>query len=118
MHSFPTLLKKPLPPFGSHVQGKIRQGIKPTNDIFLFVGTNAFALAEKFSSSQWVLTFSANHSPYEYDWPVQNCSVLVFDRGGVKHSTIEQLAHALLMAGAAIVRIVLVNYRLVIYRRN
>lgn len=113
------LLKaKPLPPYGQRLQTYLRQGLTPKNSIFLFLGLQAWKKAKIFNNTQTVLLLPPGHSPYDYQWPVQQCSVLAFDTGGLAPTYIEQTAHALLMAGALSVHVILFDYRLIVYRRD
>ncbi len=113
-----TIKDKPLPPYGQRLQAYLQQGLIPKNSIFLFLGLQAWQKAKAFNNTQVVLLLPPNHSPYNYQWPVQKCSVLAFDTGGLAPNTIEQTAHALLLAGALSVHMVLFDYRLIIYRRD
>jgi len=109
---------KPLPPYGQKLQAYLQKGFKPKNSIFLFLSFKAWEKAKAFNQSQVVLLLPADRSPYDYCWPVQGCSVLAFDTGGLEPNTIEQTAHALLLAGALSVHIILFDNRLVVYRRD
>ncbi len=112
------LKHKKLPPYGKKLKELLAQGKKPRNSIFLFLGINAWQSAKAFSHIQQVLVLPPDESPYSFDWPVKECSVLAFDKGGLAPDDIEQTAHALLLAGAASVHVILFNYRLVVYRRD
>lgn len=110
--------KKQLPPFGKSLQALLQQGTKLKNNIFLFLGINAWNAAQNVMRNQHVLVLPPDHLPTEYEWPVQNYSVLAFDTGGLEPEFIEKTAHTLLVAGATDVYVALFNHKLVIYRRN
>jgi hypothetical protein len=112
------MINKRLPPFAHPLYAQLQAGDNPRNDIFLFIEQCPWLYASGWFAKQSVLAFSPPYSPYHYHWPVQGCSLLVFDKQGVEPFFIEQLAHALLIAGAKIVRVVLFDYCLVIYRSN
>lgn len=106
-----------LPPYGSRLAKLLKTGKKPRNDIFCFCGYNAWRKAKALTRSQYVLCLPPGANPIEYQWPVRECDVLVFDTGGCELRDIEHLAYCLLCAEAAIVRAVLCNQQ-VIYRRD
>jgi hypothetical protein len=108
---------KKLPPYGKKLKQLLAQGEKPKNCIFLFLGINAWQSAKAFNHTQTVLVLPPEKSPYSFNWPVQECAVLAFDKGGLEPDYIEKTAHALLLAGAISIHVVLFNYKLVVYRR-
>jgi hypothetical protein len=80
------------------------------------MGAHAWQKANAHQSRQWVLALPLGESPYHYLWPVYDCEILAFDTGGLTPSHIEQTAHALLLAQAKSVHIILSNQQLVIYQ--
>lgn len=112
------ITNKPLPPFGEAMRVLLQQGMKLNNNLFLYLGNRAWHAAKNAASNKHVLALPPNHSPYEFDWPVQGCEVLAIDTSGVAPTLIEQTAHALLLAGAISMHVILANFNLVIYRRN
>lgn len=110
---------KRFPPYGRKLFNALQCGYKPTNDIFLFIGKNAWQEAKYFSRFQDVLVFPQDYHPGEFDWSVVNgFSVLVFDTGNVHREVIKKLAYSLLLALAAIVRVALMDYQLIIFHKE
>ena len=62
---------KPFPPYGKKLFDALRHGHKPTNDIFLFVGQNAWQNAKYFSTWQDVLILPPHRHPDEF--PLKKC---------------------------------------------
>lgn len=108
---------KKLPPYGKQLAENIREGKLPKNDIYLTLGFRAWKAARIYALSQTVLLLPSDESPYHFEWPVTNLSVLLIDTGKVAEHLIKQTAHALLLAEASIVRAILLNGSLVIFRR-
>lgn len=109
---------KPLPPHAKEAAFLFSWGVQPRNDIFIFAGLNAWQKAKAFEDTQVVLCLPLSTDPSIYFWPVHNCSILLFDTGGLNVSDVERISYYLLCANATIVRVVLVNNSLVIYRRD
>jgi hypothetical protein len=108
----------PLPPYGKEAAFLYSMGVQPRNDIFIFAGLNAWQKAKAFENTQVVLCLPLGTDPSIYFWPVHNCSVLLFDTGGLNISDIERISYYLLCAKATIVRVALINNTLIIYRRD
>lgn len=106
----------PLPPYGLKILKILRAKQLPTNDIFLFVGDGAWESAKIHSQSQAVLLLPQGESPYNYLWPVEGCSVLTIIKSEVDSHIIKQLAHVVLSSGATVMRAILPNFSLVVYR--
>jgi len=111
-------LPKPLPPYGRRAALLLAKGIQPKNDIFIFAGLNAWDKAKIFAKTHIVLCLPLNTNPFDFFWPTNGRSVLLFDTGGLNITEIEHIAFCLLCAKATIVRALLINNTLVIYRRN
>jgi hypothetical protein len=95
---------KPLPPYGREAAWLLSWGVKPKNDIFIFVGLHAWKLAKHFQDTQLAMLLPPNTDPASYLWPVQDCPVLVFINGDASLNDIEKLSYRLLLDGAEIVR--------------
>lgn len=108
----------PFPPFGEAVYQQLQKGHLPKNDIFVFLGFNAAQEAEIFSQHQWVLALPLRHTPHRYRWPVDRCSILGIDKGGLSLWQIEEIAYVLLLSGAIAVRMILSNHAFVVYSRD
>ncbi|MGD9107589.1 MAG: hypothetical protein PVI75_00250 [Gammaproteobacteria bacterium] len=99
---------KPFPPYGRKLFDARQHGYKPKNDVFLFIGKNAWQKAKDFTNWQDVLALPPNCEPDKFNWSVVNeSSVLVFDTGNVNYTVIRKLAYILLLASASIVRVAL-----------
>ena len=108
---------KKLCPYGKQLQENIAKNGLPRNDIFLFFGKNAWRKATSFAIQQAVLVLPDNESPYQYFFPVENCSILAVATSPVPIHAIKQLAHCVLSYRALIMRAILPDGSLVIYRR-
>jgi hypothetical protein len=113
-------VKKPLAPFSKKLEYLLSNNQKPRNNIFVFIGVNAFQKAKAFETSQFVLALPYGDDPEIYRWSVRGCEPLVFDTGGiyVNANLIRKFAYILLESGAVVVRIMLLDGRMVIYRRE
>lgn len=108
---------KPLPPYGKEAAFLLSWGVQPRNNIFIFAGFNAWQKARAFENTQVVLCLPLEVNPFIYFWPVNNCSILLVDTGGLSITDIEIISYCLLCADATIVHALLANGTLVIYRR-
>jgi hypothetical protein len=107
---------KPFPPYGKKLFNALQCGYKPINDVFLFIGKNAWQKAKYFSNWQDVLVLPPHSHPDKFDWSItKKLSVLVFDTGNVQYEVIRKLAYNLLSALASIVRVVLATSELVVF---
>jgi hypothetical protein len=106
------------PPFGEALYQRLKTGYLPKNDIFLFLGFNAVQAAKKLRHQQRVLALPWRHTPYRYIWPVDRCSILGIDKGGLLLWQIEEIAYVLLLSGAIAVRVILSNHDFVVYSRD
>ena len=112
------LLKKRLAPFGRELEKQLATGMKPRNDIFFCLGKHAWEKAKHFANTHAVLVLPPNESPYDYEWPVAGCSVLIFGTSPLPISYIEATAYCLLTANAEIVRASLYESSFAVYRRH
>lgn len=104
-----------LPPFSSNLKNFLASGRKPSNDIYFFCGINAWRKAKYFSRYRFTLCLPPFLNPAIYKWPVQGCSVLLFETGNLETNDIEEIAFYLLGFGASIVRAVNNDYELAIF---
>lgn len=101
---------KPLPPYGRKLLIALQCGYKPKNDIFLFVGQNAWQDAKYFSNWQDVLILPPHRHPDEFDWSiVEGLSILLRDANNVQYEVIRKLAHSLLSSLASVVYVPFVD---------
>jgi len=67
--------KKPLPPYGKEL---LKQ--RTPSEIWLFLGPGAWRYAKScYSYGKVVLVMPEDKSPEDFNWPVQNVSLLIFD---------------------------------------
>ncbi|MGD9152163.1 MAG: hypothetical protein PVG30_00685 [Gammaproteobacteria bacterium] len=101
---------KQLPPYGRKLLIALQCGYKPTNDVFLFVGQDAWQNAKYFSNWQDVLILPPHRHPDEFDWSiVKGLSVLLRDADNVRYEVIRKLAHSLLSSLASVVYVPLAD---------
>lgn len=96
-------------PYGKILAEQLKIGNKPRNDIFLFLGKDAWKRAKQFYfSGQTVHILPENKIPEQYIWPVYSFPVLVFDMNmeDENEAILKRLALQLLKSGASCVRII------------
>jgi hypothetical protein len=112
-------ISKRLPPYAKKICDGLKNGMKPKNDIFIFLGKYSWKKAASFLNIHSVASLPDGDNPANYLWWfVKGFSVLVIDTSGVGSEVIRRLAYELLKAGATVVRVVLVSYKLVIFRQG
>ena len=85
------------------------------------MGKEAWQKGRNFSErGQTVLVLPPDETPELYIWPVDNCDVLAMVTSPIAPHIIKQTAHALLLSGARVVRVLLPTHKnkLVVYRRQ
>lgn len=88
-----------LPPFGKKVQSILNKTTK--NDIYLFCGNHAWEKSKNHSISRSLtLCLPPWTDPTDYQWPVKDYPVIVFDTGASEDSYIRRLAYSLFLSGA------------------
>ncbi len=109
-----------LPPFGTKLLETFKNSdFYPANDIYLFVGLNAWKKASNFQISRpGTLCLPPWLPPRDYYWPVLNCNVLVFDTGYAEELYIEELVYCLYQNGSNIVRFICPEYKLTVYHKE
>lgn len=117
-------ISKPLPPYGKLLMLRLQAGHTPKKDVFVFIGFHAWQRALAFQDKQTILVLPFGSEPENYHWPVNGLSLLVFDTSDLQaeaflqlnQNTIRKTAYVLLAAGARIVRVILSNHQLVVFR--
>lgn len=105
-----------LPPYGKFLFEKICKEGRPKNDIYLFVGTQAFKKAKEFQISRpGTLALPAYECPSQYFWPVNGCDILIFDTGYCETDYLNDLAYYLYQHHANIVRCVLPDFTIITF---
>jgi hypothetical protein len=93
---------KKIPLYGIPLYNLQKKGERPTNSIYLFIGQNARKKGEAFKISQptRLLVLPPYLSPFDFRWPVDQCSVIIFDSGYPDEEYIKDTVHCLYEAGA------------------
>lgn len=116
----PKIQVKKLPPYGKPLSDLVTSGQRPSNDVNLFIGNQAWAKGHSFSISYppRTLILPPWRSPNTYHWPVTQCDVLIFDTGYADQSYIEELAYCLFQDGANVVRSISPHFILSAYKKD
>jgi len=111
---------KKVPPYGKPLYQLIKSGSIPKNDVRLFIGNYAWEKGKNFSINYptQTLILPPWESAYSYDWPITQCDVLIFDTGYAKEIYIQEIAYCLFQEGANIVRAVLPDFSMTVYKRD
>lgn len=109
--------KRRLPPFGKQLADALERGLRPRNDVKLYVGRGAWDAARMAQLGVWVaLAMPDGSKPDEFRWPVAGLGVVVFEMSHQGAERLQRLALHLLQAGACVVRVVHCGGNLSIYR--
>jgi hypothetical protein len=95
-----------IPPFGKPLYDLIQSDQRPQNSVYLFIGKDAWKDGKSSSLTRPTRTLALPpfHPPTFYDWPVNECDILIFDSGGCEEEYIEEIVFTLLKSQAEIVR--------------
>lgn len=108
-----------IPPYGSILRTKIANNDIPTNDVYLFVGNKSWQTAKDWQLQRpGSLVLPLNKSPFEYEWPVNGCDILICDTSESMQHIIEDLVVCLYSFGAKIVRFISHDYKLTIFKKD
>ena len=90
------------PPYASPLRALLSQGLRPVDDIFLFIGTKAWQKCEGLSITfpDRLMMIPAWSDPSIYSYPVTDCSILLFDTGWAKDDYVEDTVSCLFEDGA------------------
>jgi hypothetical protein len=105
----------PLPPYGRELAQVLSSNKRPKNDIYLFLGKDAWLKAKDFQKSQFVLVLPEGDQPISYKWPVHHCFILCFETSTQPIQVLKQLVQVLLEAGAVKVRLIRYSLEIEIY---
>lgn len=109
--------RKRLPPYGKHLDEAIDRGLRPLNDVKLYVGSGAMDAARLAQDSILVaLALPDGSRPADFRWPVAGCGVVVFETSVTGAELLQSLALELFKAGAHVVRVVHTTGGLTVYR--
>lgn len=97
--------------------GKVLLSIeKPTNDIYLFIGRNAFYKAKKWQISRpGTLCIPGYICPSSYSYSVQGHDILIFDTSYSDDQYINDVVYYLYQYGARKVRLVTSDFKLLTF---
>lgn len=109
-----------LPPFGAKLAQLLSQGLKPSNDVYLFIGNKAWAKGNNSTLMRPTRTLILPPwlSASTYEWPVRQCDILIIDTGFAEPPYIEHLTYCLYKDGADIVRFVSPDFELTVYHKE
>ena len=108
---------KKLPPYGKALHELQLQGLRPQNSINIFVGQGAWQKGQNFSISypERTLVLPAYQCPSLFEWPVNECDVLIVDTGYCEKDYLNDIAFYLYQNKAEIVRCIPPELTLVIF---
>lgn len=115
-----TVMNKKLPPFAKKFVAESQRGIKPDNDIFIFLGDDAWRKTRAFLILHWVtLLPNDDLHPENYCWSfVNGNSVLVAETSHTDYQIIRRLAFELLTAKATMVCVIPLNQNAVFFHNR
>lgn len=105
-------LRKRIPPYSKTILTLFEAQRRPKNDIWLFLGKDAWRRAKGFSTHQCVLTLPEEAEPGDFYWPVQHCTVLCVETSQQPVKLLADLRDCLLAYGARGVCFMRHNYKL------
>lgn len=100
----------PTAPYAHQLAAAITNGFTPHNDIFIFLGCDAWRKARALREIHAVLLIPPedNRTPDKFLWDfVRGLSVLIMVTSNVGHQLIRHLGYELLNAGASVARVLL-----------
>lgn len=104
-----------LPPFGKKVQSVLNN--TPKNDIYLFCGHYAWDKARNHGISRSLtLCLPPWTDATDYEWPVKDYPVIIFDTSGSDDSYIRRIAYSLFLAGASRVISICPYFKITVYK--
>lgn len=109
-----------IPPYGHALHSLQKQGLKPSNDVYIFAGLRAWTKAENFSQRypERVLCMPPWRDPGEYHWPVKQCAILIIDTLSCDTEYIDLIAVNAFREGATAIRAISQNFLLTIYDKE
>jgi len=112
--------RKKLLPYSGLLHKLMKKGLAPINDIYVFIGQDAWKKGKKFYSyyPERTLTLPPWYNPSDYYWPVKECDILVFDTGYANDDYLHDLAICLYEHESTIVRMISPDYDLTIYHKE
>ena len=109
-----------LPPFAKPLYELINKGLRPNNDIFMFIGRNSWKKGKSFSISYptQTLILPPWRAAIDFLWPVKCCDILIIDTGFSDEEYIHELVYCLYRADANNVRLITTNFSLILFKKD
>lgn len=102
---------KKLPPFG-----KIQ---RVQSEIFIFIGRNAWKKASSFQAQRpGTLCLPAYISPYDFNWPIKDSDITIFDTSWCSDDYIEDVVKCLFVYGANKIAFINSDYQFFIFKKG
>jgi len=113
-------MQKPLPPYGKPLAQLLSQGLRPRNDVYVFIGEGAWKKGENFHLSypERTLVLPAWLPAYNYHWPVKDCEMTIVDTGYANEDYITELICELYSHKAREVWLITTEYQLIKYHKE
>lgn len=111
-------MKSKLPPYGWRLHQFLQLGNKPKNDIYLFMGNRCWDAAQMHNRNKFALCLPPEKNPFNYDWPIQDCDILIFDGSPRKEEFIQLLASCLFSYSANIIRYISSENKMTIFKKE
>lgn len=113
-------ITKPFAPFCAVIH-QIKAEINPwTHSLFVYVGADAYEQArQSWQNGTCCICIPPTRRVTDYQWSVQEMSLVIVDTGSMTGLGLKRMAHDLLMQGAKIVAIHSINFNgIEIYKRQ
>ena len=108
------------PPFGKPLKALLESGQLPTNSVYLYIGDHSW---EKGKLSAYcrptrTLILPPKHLPFDYEWPVHGCDILMIETSHVATEYIEDIVRELFKHGAIKVVLISTNLLSTTYKKD
>lgn len=109
-----------VPPYGKPLKALLDSGQLQNNSIYLYIGNYAWERGRLSSHSRTsrTLILPPNHSPLNYDWPVNGCDILMIETSLIDTEYIENLVNILFSYGAIKATLISNDFLLTIYKKD
>jgi hypothetical protein len=109
-----------LPPYAKPLKDLIDSRLRPNNDVYVFIGKDAWTKGKSFSISypERTIAIPPWQSPESFIWAVKQCDILIVDTGFADASYIHELVYCLYENGANNVRLVTPDFSIVLFKKD
>jgi len=109
-----------LPPYSKPLHQLLTSGQKPTNSVYVFIGSESWDRGKVSSRTRPTRTIALppDHSPFAYDWPVKGCEILIIETSELVTEYIESIAQALFDYDAERVVLLSLNLLSTTYKKD